>query len=212
MAQMTEKRTTSARSGTAAKENHSLTGRNNNQAHQRSGKGIEILDFHESWLEEVEIYKDKMVMCKKLAHHNHVPASAHHLQPHLAAPNRNQGRVIQSGAPQHRSSAGGGSTSGAGASVASVSASARSSPPKQRSPPSPRKRLTPEKVAALGGGGGASKVAGQRIVIRGSPPNNSPPKVASMASSASPIVANSVLQSEPYKKVQVSGIDLSISK
>nr|XP_016945839.1 tubulin polyglutamylase TTLL4 isoform X1 [Drosophila suzukii]XP_016945840.1 tubulin polyglutamylase TTLL4 isoform X1 [Drosophila suzukii] len=208
MAQMTEKRTTSARSGTAAKENHSLTGRNNNQnhqnqAHQRSGKGIEILDFHESWLEEVEIYKDKMVMCKKLAHHNHVPASAHHLQPHLAAPNRNQGRIIQSGAPQHRSSAGGGSTSGAGASVASVSASARSSPPKQRSPPSPRKRLTPEKVAALGGGGGASKVAGQRIVIRGSPPNNSPPKVASMASSASPIVANSVLQSEPYKKVQM---------
>ncbi|XP_016945841.2 tubulin polyglutamylase ttll-4 isoform X2 [Drosophila suzukii] len=207
MAQMTEKRTTSARSGTAAKENHSLTGRNNNQnhhnqAHQRSGKGIEILDFHESWLEEVEIYKDKMVMCKKLAHHNHVPASAHHLQPHLAAPNRNQGRIIQSGAPQHRSSAGGGSTSGAGASAASVSASARSSPPKPRSPPSPRKRLTPEKVAALGGGGGASKVAGQRIVIRGSPPNNSQPKVASMASSASPIVANSVLQSEPYKKVQ----------
>ncbi|XP_016956749.1 tubulin monoglutamylase TTLL4 [Drosophila biarmipes] len=205
MAQMTEKRTTSARSGTAAKENHSLTGRHTNQAHQRSGKGIEILDFHESWLEEVELYKDKMVMCKKLAHHNHVPASAHHLQPHLASPNRNQGRIIQSGAPQHRSSAGGGSISGAGAGAtfASVSASARSSPPKQRSPPSPRKRLTPEKVAALGGGRGASKVAGQRIVIRGSPPNNSPPKVASMASSASPIVANSVLQSEPYKKVQM---------
>ncbi|XP_016975998.1 tubulin polyglutamylase TTLL4 isoform X2 [Drosophila rhopaloa] len=202
MAQMTEKRTTSARSGTAAKENHSLTGRHNqnqslhNQGHQRSGKGIEILDFHESWLEEVELYKDKMVMCKKLAHHNHVPASTQHFQPHLTAPIRNQGRAIPSSTPLHRSAAGGGSTS------ASVSASARSSPPgqKQRSPPSPRKRLTPEKAAALGGG--ASKSAAQRIVIRGSPPNNSPPKVAMTPPSPTPVVANSVLQSEPYKKVQ----------
>ncbi|XP_017013100.2 tubulin polyglutamylase ttll-4 [Drosophila takahashii] len=200
MAQMTEKRTTSARSGTAAKENHSLTGRSNHQNNQRSGKGIEILDFHESWLEEVELYKDKMVMSKKLAHHNHVPASAHHLQPHLAAPNRNQGRIIQSSTPQHRSSAGGGSTSCAAS--AAVSNSIRSSPPKQKSPPSPRKRLTPEKMTALGGGGSgaASKVTGQRVVIRGSPPTNSPPK---MTSSATPVVANSVLQSEPYKKVQM---------
>ncbi|XP_017075690.2 LOW QUALITY PROTEIN: tubulin polyglutamylase ttll-4 [Drosophila eugracilis] len=206
MAQITEKRTTSARSGTAAKENHSLTGQHNhhNQGHQRSGKGIEILDFHESWLEEVELYKDKMVMCKKLAHHNHMPAAAHHLQPHLSAPNRNQGRVVQPTTPQHRSSAGGGSISGAASASISLSASARSSPPghKQRSPPSPRKRLTPEKVT-VGLGGGASKVAGQRIVIRGSPPNNSPPKVAVTASSAAPFVANSVLQSEPYKKVQM---------
>lgn len=207
MAQMTEKRTTSSRSGTAAKENHSLTGRQNqqnhhNQGHQRSGKGIEILDFHESWLEEVELYKDKMVMCKKLAHHNHVPASSHHLQPHLAAPNRNHGRIVQSSTPQHRSSAGGGSAAGA---TASDSVSARYSPPgqKQRSPPSPRKRLTPEKVANLGGGGGGSKVGAQRIIIRGTPPNSSTPKVAATPSNV-PVVANSVLQSEPYKKVQVS--------
>nr|NP_001260010.1 tubulin tyrosine ligase-like 4B, isoform C [Drosophila melanogaster]NP_722946.1 tubulin tyrosine ligase-like 4B, isoform B [Drosophila melanogaster]AAN10363.1 tubulin tyrosine ligase-like 4B, isoform B [Drosophila melanogaster]AGB92546.1 tubulin tyrosine ligase-like 4B, isoform C [Drosophila melanogaster] len=206
MAQMTEKRTTSARSGTAAKENHSLTGRQNqqnhhNQGHQRSGKGIEILDFHESWLEEVELYKDKMVMCKKLAHHNHVPASSHHLQPHLAAPNRNHGRIVQSSTPQHRSSAGGGSAAGA---TASDSVSARYSPPgqKQRSPPSPRKRLTPEKVANLGGGGGGSKVGAQRIIIRGTPPNSSTPKVAATPSNV-PVVANSVLQSEPYKKVQM---------
>ncbi|XP_017110695.1 tubulin polyglutamylase TTLL4 isoform X1 [Drosophila elegans] len=208
MAQMTEKRTTSARSGTAAKENHSLTGRHsqNQKQNHRSGKGIEILDFHESWLEEVELYKDKMVMCKKLAHHNHVPASALHFQPHLAAaaaaaPFRNQGRIMQSSTPQHRSSAGGGGSSSNPSASAAASASNRYSPPSQkhRSPPSPRKRLTPEKVTALGGGT-ASKATNQRITIRGSPPNGSPPKVASSPTS---VVANSVLQSEPYKKVQM---------
>ncbi|XP_017046303.1 tubulin polyglutamylase TTLL4 [Drosophila ficusphila] len=209
MAQMTEKRTTSARTGTAAKENHSLAGRHHQQGHhqpghQRSGKGIEILDFHESWLEEVELYKDKMVMCKKLAHHNHVPNSVHQLQSQLAAPNRNQGRIVQPGNPQYRGSAFGGPPSVTTASASAfASVSARSPPPaqKQRSPPSPRKRLTPEKVSALGGA--ASKAAGQRIVVRGSPPNNSPPKIVSTASNVAPVVANSVLQSEPYKKVQM---------
>lgn len=34
------------------------------------GKGLEILDFHESWLEEMEVYKDLMHV-KKLGSHNH---------------------------------------------------------------------------------------------------------------------------------------------
>ncbi|CAD7000217.1 unnamed protein product [Ceratitis capitata] len=36
-------------------------------------KGLEILDFHESWLEEVELYKDKLYGQKNLllSSHNH---------------------------------------------------------------------------------------------------------------------------------------------
>lgn len=36
-------------------------------------KGLEILDFHESWLEEVELYKDKLYVQKNLllSSHNH---------------------------------------------------------------------------------------------------------------------------------------------
>lgn len=223
---MTEKRTTSARSGTAAKENHSSTGRHHrNQAHQqngqqRSGKGIEILDFHESWLEEVELYKDKMVMAKKLTNQNHVPTAAHHL---FSAPNRNQGRISAS-TPQHRSTAGGGSVTGGGLAVAATSvgaaasvaaaaaatASTRSSPPAQKhpkSPPSPRKRQTPEKISNNSASAGdSSKVTPQKVGIRGNPTPaaNSAPKSNSTPAAGPPIVANSVLQSESYKKVQVS--------
>ncbi|KAH8372542.1 hypothetical protein KR200_006233 [Drosophila serrata] len=219
MAQMTEKRTTSARSGTAAKENHSLTGRNlrhqqNGQQRNGGGKGIEILDFHESWLEEVELYKDKMVMAKKLAHHNHVPTAGHPFSPHLSAPNRNQSR-ISTGTPPHRSAAGGGShlatsagsAAAAAAAAAAANATARSPPSaalKPRSPPSPRKRLTPEKVvrSSVSYAGDSSKVTptSQRIGIRGipSPATSTSPKNTSAAGTP-----NSILQSESYKKVQM---------
>ncbi|XP_070140295.1 tubulin monoglutamylase TTLL4 isoform X2 [Drosophila kikkawai] len=223
MSQMTEKRTTSARSGTAAKENHSLAGRHHRQnGQQRSGggKGIEILDFHESWLEEVEIYKDKMVMAKKLTHHNHEPVSGHPFNSHLSAPNRYQSRISAS-TPQHRSTAGGGAHSAPAASSATAAAAAavnttnaRSPPPaalKTRSPPSPRKRQTPEKIVrgSVSSAGDSSKItqSPQRIVIRGIP---SPAASTSPKNMSTGVTANSVLQSESYKKVQRARDDASV--
>ncbi|KAH8269751.1 hypothetical protein KR018_009821 [Drosophila ironensis] len=233
MAQMTEKRTSSARTGNAAKENnHSGSGggrhhQNHSHSHghhSRSGKGIEILDFHESWLEEVELYKDKMVMCKKLAHHNHGPASAapyangqsYNQPPMAAAHNRYLGRSGQTSS-QYRSAGGGGPAAGglsvsasvssaaaAVAAAAAAAASARCSVPK--SPPSTRKRHSPEKLGASASAVSASgKSTLQRIASRSatssaySPPKSNGPASASVA----PVMVNSMLQSEPYKKVQM---------
>ncbi|XP_037961110.1 tubulin polyglutamylase TTLL4 isoform X2 [Teleopsis dalmanni] len=46
-----------------------------------SNKGLEILDFHESWLEEMEIYKEKLHQRKQL---NPDRPLRPHIQPHLA--------------------------------------------------------------------------------------------------------------------------------
>lgn len=56
--------------------NHSHTKENASSA-KHNKKGLEILDFHESWLEEMEIYKDKLYVQKHQQHqllgsHNHV--------------------------------------------------------------------------------------------------------------------------------------------
>ncbi|BFF96252.1 tubulin polyglutamylase TTLL4 [Drosophila madeirensis] len=179
MAQVTEKRTTTnGRPGGGAagatKENIS-----SQQQQAMRGKGIEILDFHESWAEEVELYKDKMVMCKQLAQHNH---------------NQQPGHAKQSAATQ-RSSAGANSASSRSMSVAS----ARSPPPTQKqrnSPPAARRRSVIEKVAPTGSTAKSTQAMqpAQRIVIRGT-------SAGVKGTPAS--VATGVLQSEPYKKVQM---------
>ncbi|XP_022229344.2 tubulin polyglutamylase TTLL4 isoform X2 [Drosophila obscura] len=185
MAQITEKRTTNGRPGGAGATKENMSSHQQQQATR--GKGIEILDFHESWLEEVEIYKDKMVMCKQLAHHNHQPSASR------SAPGPGHGKqpAVQ------RSSAGASSISGINRTMSSVSAAARSPPPSQKQrtpPPAARRRSAIEKGSSVSTAAStASSKTTQRILIRG-------PAAATKGTPMS--VATGVLQSEPYKKVQ----------
>ncbi|XP_017855426.1 tubulin polyglutamylase TTLL4 isoform X2 [Drosophila busckii] len=196
MAQITtEKRTTAtamrahvtpaagAASAAASKENgRQLHG---SQSPSR-GKGIEILDFHESWLEEVELYKDKLVMCKQLAHRNHqspqsVPkyGAAHAKTMHVSSPVR---------------VAGGGSGSPARSTPTTPTKSPRAQ--KQKSPPTPHRHKSAVADAA----------AAAAVIANGhqKSPTATPARVTitpKLNSVPPPVVG--VLQSEPYKKVQM---------
>ncbi|XP_017151511.1 tubulin polyglutamylase TTLL4 isoform X2 [Drosophila miranda] len=186
MAQITEKRTTTGRSGAGAtKENMS---RGIQQPATR-GKGIEILDFHESWLEEVELYKDKMVMCKQLAHQNRYTSGT-------GGGGGGCGGGL-SGHPKQRNSAGTSSISGIGtfnaSTNSSVTVSSASSQKPRTSPPSARRRQPAGKSSssAAAASSAAAKTT-QRTVMRGT----------SATKGTTVPMASVVLQSEPYKKVQ----------
>lgn len=191
MAQITtEKRTTPAmRSHTtpsaATKENT----RHHNATSPSRGKGIEILDFHESWLEEVELYKDKMVMSKDYSshhnHHNNNPSqSTQQQQSHnnYKSINNNNNNNHRNPRRLHsqsiRSSAGNSSgkspTKNQNKSTSSSSQS--------------RQKQTTDATAAA--------------VATAAPAKSPPPRITPKLNSVpAPVVG--VLQSEPYKKVQV---------
>lgn len=191
MAQITtEKRTTPAmRSHTtpsaATKENT----RHHNASSPSRGKGIEILDFHESWLEEVELYKDKMVMSKDYSshhnHHNNNPSqSTQQQQSHnnYKSINNNNNNNHRNPRRLHcqsiRSSAGNSSgkspTKNQNKSTSSSSQS--------------RQKQTTDATAAA--------------VATAAPAKSPPPRITPKLNSVpAPVVG--VLQSEPYKKVQV---------
>jgi len=163
--------TSTTPSASATKEN------TRQRATQQStnGKGIEILDFHESWLEEVELYKDKLVTCKQLSHHNHQSSQLNNYNYH--SPRRLS--------TQMRSSAGHSTVT-----TPAKSTKVQQQPHQQKSPPSPRRssKITDASAAAVATAAPTAK----------SPPPRITPKLNSVPA---PIVG--VLQSEPYKKVQV---------
>lgn len=185
MAQITtEKRTTPAmRSHTtpsaATKENT----RHHNASSPSRGKGIEILDFHESWLEEVELYKDKMVMSKDYTHHNHHTASQSSQQSrnnYNSINNNNHRNPRRLHNQSIRSSAG--------------SSSGRSPTKNQnqqhnnKSTSSQSRQKQTDATAAA--------------VATAAPAKSPPPRITPKLNSVPAPVAG-VLQSEPYKKVQV---------
>lgn len=182
MAQITtEKRTTPAmRPHTAPIANSGATkenARHHNASSPSRGKGIEILDFHESWLEEVQLYKDKMVMCKELSHHNHqsVSQSSQKSRNFNSNNNHSNPRRLHN---QIRSSAGNSTTK-----------SPTKNPNHHKSSSSQvRQKTTDATAAAVATAAPATK----------SPPPRITPKLNSVPA---PVVG--VLQSEPYKKVQV---------
>ncbi|KAH8378111.1 hypothetical protein KR093_009380, partial [Drosophila rubida] len=148
-----------------------------------NGKGIEILDFHESWLEEVELYKDKL-----LSHHNHQQATGHHQSSHQSKHNYNySNRTPRRQSNQLRSSP---PLSAATAASKSSKSPHQLQHQQQKSPPSQRrsKITTDASAAAVATAAPAAK----------SPPPRLTPKLNSVPA---PVVG--VLQSEPYKKVQM---------
>ncbi|XP_002065502.3 tubulin monoglutamylase TTLL4 isoform X1 [Drosophila willistoni] len=218
MAQMTEKRTSSVRPGTAATA--VATKENTNASGKSRGKGIEILDFHESWLEEVEIYKDKMVMCKQLAHHNHQQQHQHQ-QPQQQYPPSSPHSPLRGHAKPTMNNNNNHPRSAAGNSSVNSSGTARSPPANHKqksSPPMARRKVGTDKsstaAASHPSGGGGNGVGAappaistatkftaqpQRLVVRGAAVAN--PKLNTIPVST-PVVSG-VMQSEPYKKVQM---------
>ncbi|XP_032592136.1 tubulin polyglutamylase TTLL4 isoform X2 [Drosophila grimshawi] len=165
-------------SALATKENsrHQATSRG-------GGKGIEILDFHESWLEEVELYKSKLVMGKQLSQHNHQSShqSAHNYT------NSNSNGPSKRYSTQIRNSAGHSTTPTPTSTRSSQKANQQQQ--QQKSPTSPRRQKHSDASAA-------------NIVTNGTPAaKTAPPRLTTKLNSVpAPVVG--VLQSEPYKKVQ----------
>lgn len=195
MAQITtEKRTTATpamRSHTTKTSASSAATKENAKHHHNRvltpprSKGIEILDFHESWLEEVELYKDKMVMCKELSHHNNKHASesqsAHQSHTFNSSNHRNPRRLHNE---KQRSSAGGNSA----VIKTTTKLQHQHHNQHQKSSASQSLKKTTDASAAA--------------VVTAAPAKTPPPRITPKLNSVpAPVVG--VLQSEPYKKVQV---------
>ncbi|XP_030565646.1 tubulin polyglutamylase TTLL4 [Drosophila novamexicana] len=211
MAQITtEKRTTptmrphttganvAAAASSATKENTA----SRHHATQSRGKGIEILDFHESWLEEVELYKDKLVMCKQLAHHNHQSA---HQSSHQSHNYNSHGTQRLSN--HMRSSAGHSSVATAassGISAAAAAATAAATATITTASKSARGQLQKSTIQSSAANRRSKTSEASTAAVATAAPVKSPPQsriTPKLNSVPAPVVG--VLQSEPYKKVQM---------
>ncbi|XP_060658802.1 tubulin monoglutamylase TTLL4 isoform X1 [Drosophila nasuta] len=159
-----------ASAGAATKENAATARQRTSPS--TNGKGIEILDFHESWLEEVELYKDKL-----LSHHNHHSSATHHHH-HQSTHNYN----YSNRSSPHRQS------TQLRSSPPLTTASKTTKSPQQKSPPSPRR---------------STKITASAAAVAAAAPAKSPPPRLTPKLNSVPAPIVGVLQSEPYKKVQM---------
>ncbi|EDW13265.1 tubulin polyglutamylase TTLL4 [Drosophila mojavensis] len=193
-------------SGNVASATASATKENTARHHtsQTRGKGIEILDFHESWLEEVELYKDKLVMCKQLSQHNH-QSSAHQSSHQSSHQSHNYSPFNPTRLSPHTRSVAGHSSPVASATHAAAAAAAVTTAATASTAAAATKLIKGQiqKTSHLAHRRSKLSDASNAAIASSAQPVKSMttrilPKLNSVPA---PVVG--VLQSEPYKKVQM---------